>query len=40
MAKATSIPSHVLPLSKARFAYARILSTTVVLVPEGVLFSN
>ena len=31
MAKTTSIPSHVLPLSKARIASARILSTTVVL---------
>ena len=31
MAKTTSIPCHVLPLSKARFDYARILSTTVVL---------
>jgi hypothetical protein len=31
MAKTTSIPSHVLPLSKARLAYNRILSVTVVL---------
>jgi hypothetical protein len=31
VAKTTSIPSYVLPLSKARIASARILSTTVVL---------
>jgi len=31
VAKTTPIPGHVLPLSKARIASARILSTTVVL---------
>src|ERR1019366_1308730 len=31
VAKTTSIPSYVLPLSKARIASARIISTTVVL---------
>ena len=35
VAKTTSIPSYVLPLSKARIASARILSTTVVLVQRA-----
>jgi len=37
VAKTTSIPSYVLPLSKARIASARILSTTVVLERFGIL---
>jgi hypothetical protein len=35
VAKTTPIPGHVLPLSKARIASARILSTTVVLGQLG-----
>jgi hypothetical protein len=41
VAKTTPIPGHVLPLSKARIASARILSTTVVLeqypVPDVII---